>query len=121
MTRSGLVVVLAFASAFGTHAAFAHAYPKTETPAANSTVQTAPSEVTIEFDDELEPKFSSMTVEDASGVRVDDGHSHVASNDPKHMAVGVKPLAAGIYKVIWRATDTDTHKTQGSYSFTVKP
>jgi methionine-rich copper-binding protein CopC len=34
---------------------------------------------------------------------------------------GVKPLAAGTYKVIWHATDADTHKTQGSYRFTVKP
>ena len=121
MTRSGLVAALAFASAFSTHTAFAHAYPKTATPAAGSTVQTAPSEVAIEFDDELEPKFSSMLVENAKGVRVDDGHSHVTSDDPKHLAVGVKSLVAGTYKVVWHATDTDTHKTQGSYSFTVKP
>ena len=121
MTRIGLVVALALAGAFGTHAAFAHAYPKTETPAADSTVQTAPSEVAIEFDDELEPKFSSMVVQDAKGVRVDDRHSHVAADDTKHLLVGVKPLAAGTYKVIWHATDTDTHRTQGSYSFTVKP
>jgi methionine-rich copper-binding protein CopC len=121
MTRCGLVAALSFASAFATHVAFAHAYPKTETPAANSTVHTAPSEVAIEFDDELEPKFSSIVVQDAKGTRVDDGHSQVASDDPKHLAVGVKPLAAGTYKVIWRVTDTDTHKTQGSYRFTVKP
>jgi hypothetical protein len=120
MTRFGLVAALVLTGAFGEHAAFAHAYPKTETPAANSTVQSAPSEVAIEFDDELEPKFSSMVVQDAKGVRVDNGHPHVASDDPKHMAVSVKPLAAGTYKVIWHATDTDTHKTQGSYSFTIK-
>jgi methionine-rich copper-binding protein CopC len=121
MTQSGLIAALACAGAFVTHTAFAHAYPKTETPPANSTVQTAPSEVAIEFDDELEPKFSSIVVQDAKGTRVDDGKPHGAPDDPKHLAVGVKPLAAGTYKVIWRATDTDTHKTQGSYSFTVKP
>lgn len=121
MTRSGLMAALAFAGAFSAHAAFAHAYPKTATPAADSTVQTAPSEVAIEFDDELEPKFSSMLVQDANGVRVDDGHSHVTSDDPKHLVVGVKQLAAGLYKVVWHATDTDTHKTEGSYSFTIKP
>ena len=121
ITRCYRVAALTFAGIVGAQAAFAHAYPKTETPPANSTVQTAPSEVAIEFDDELEPNFSSLLVQDAKGVRVDDGHPHLASDDPKHITVGVKPLAAGTYKVIWHATDTDTHKTQGSYRFTVKP
>jgi methionine-rich copper-binding protein CopC len=121
MTHSGLVAVLACAGALATHTAFAHAYPKTETPPANSTVATAPSEVAIEFDDELEPKFSSIVVQDAKGTRVDNGKPHGAPDDAKHLAVGVKLLAAGTYKVTWRTTDTDAHKTQGSYSFTVRP
>jgi methionine-rich copper-binding protein CopC len=90
MTQSGLIAALA--CAFVTHTAFAHAYPKTETPPANSTVQTAPSEVAIEFDDELEPKFSSIVVQDAKGTRVDDGKPHGAPDDPKHLAVGVNRL-----------------------------
>ena len=113
--------MLASAGVFAAQAAFAHAYPKTATPAANSTVRAAPSEVAIEFDDELEPKFSTMLVRDAHGARVDDRNPHVAPNDPKHLSVGVKRLAAGRYTVVWHATDTDTHKTEGRYSFTVKP
>ena len=37
------------------------------------------------------------------------------------MMAGSGPLAAGTYKVEWHAVSTDTHKTQGSYSFTVNP
>jgi methionine-rich copper-binding protein CopC len=31
--------------------------------------------------------------------------------------VGLKPLEPGIYKVTWRITSIDTHKTKGSYTF----
>jgi copper resistance protein C len=33
----------------------------------------------------------------------------------------VKPLSAGEYKVHWQAVSVDTHHTQGSFQFTVKP
>jgi methionine-rich copper-binding protein CopC len=121
MTRFLLPTVPALAGMMMAHAAVAHAYPQTETPVRDSTVRTAPAEVAIEFDDELEPKFSSIMVRDAKGARVDDGHSRVAPNDPKRLSVGLKPLPPGSYTVLWRATDTDTHKTQGSYRFTVQP
>jgi hypothetical protein len=32
-----------------------------------------------------------------------------------------QPLKPGVYKVIWHAVSVDTHKTQGSFQFTVKP
>ena len=32
-----------------------------------------------------------------------------------------KPLAAGAYKVNWQAVSVDTHHTQGTFEFTVKP
>lgn len=121
MTRVLLPAAPALAGILIAHAALAHAYPQAETPAGNSILRTAPSEVAIEFDDGLEPKFSSIMVRDARGARVDDGHSRVAPNDPKHLSVGLKPLSPGIYTVQWRATGTDTHKTQGSYRFTLQP
>lgn len=99
----------------------AHAYPQTEFPAKGATVTTAPRTLWIEFDDELEPHFTGVTVTNAAGARVDDGHAKVSSQDPHHLSVGLKPLAPGHYTVHWHATDTDTHKTHGSYSFTVAP
>jgi hypothetical protein len=32
-----------------------------------------------------------------------------------------KPLPAGAYKVHWQAVSVDTHHTQGTFEFTVKP
>jgi copper resistance protein C len=32
-----------------------------------------------------------------------------------------KPLSAGVYTVHWAAVSVDTHHTQGTFEFTVKP
>jgi copper resistance protein C len=32
-----------------------------------------------------------------------------------------KPLSAGVYTVRWEAVSVDTHHTQGTFEFTVKP
>jgi methionine-rich copper-binding protein CopC len=121
MIHFGKLAALAAIGMCAAGGAFAHAYPQTAIPAAGSTVQAAPHSVAIVFDDALEPRFSGIEVVNAKGARVDDGHSVVAADTPKRMSVGLKPLAAGTYKVKWHATDTDTHQTKGSYSFTVQP
>jgi copper resistance protein C len=35
------------------------------------------------------------------------------------MSVGLKALSPGTYHVHWHALSVDTHKTEGSFSFTV--
>lgn len=101
--------------------AFAHAYPQTESPAKGSTVKTAPTTLWIEFDDELEPHFTGVKVTDSMGMQVDKGDAKVSPTDSHHLSVDLKPLSPGKYTVTWHATDTDTHKTHGHYSFTVAP
>jgi methionine-rich copper-binding protein CopC len=105
----------------GIPAALAHAFLDTANPAVGATLTTAPAEVTITFTEGLEPDFSSLTVEDQSGQRVDLGDAHTAPGNPMRFSVGLKPLKPGNYKVLWHATSVDTHKTNGSYGFTVTP
>ena len=97
----------------------AHAFLETSVPPVGGTVQQPPAEVSIHFTEGVEPLFSTITVQDAAGARVDTGGVHLEGDDT-HLAIGLKPLTAGTYKVIWHATATDTHKTQGSFSFTVQ-
>lgn len=99
--------------------ALAHAYPKTMEPAANSTVRVPPNEVVINFTEALVPQFSSLEVVNSAGKRVDRKDAHLAPHDHARYIVDLSPLPAGKYKVIWRATSVDTHKTHGSYDFTV--
>jgi len=103
------------------NAVFAHAFPRSSMPPVGATLKTAPEAVVITFTEALEPRFSSIQVTDASGARVDTGDLHTVDGDAHRVAVGLKTLAAGTYKVTWHATSVDTHKTEGSFTFTIAP
>jgi methionine-rich copper-binding protein CopC len=98
----------------------AHAFPTKASPPAGSTVP-APKTVDIAFTEAVEPSFSSIVVQDAKGQRVDTDNLHAASADGLRLEVGLKTLAPGTYTVTWHVTSVDTHKTQGSFTFTVQP
>lgn len=102
-------------------AAMAHAHLKSATPPAGAVVQTAPSEVVIDFTEALEPKFSSIEVSDSAGTPVDKHDAHTAPGNANRLIVDLQQLPPGIYTVKWHATATDTHKTSGTYKFTVRP
>jgi len=97
-------------------AAHAHAFLDHASPLVGSTVPSAPHEVALTFTQNLEASFSTVTVTDASGARVDDGKPQVSGNT---MRVGLKGSAPGAYKVHWHALSVDTHTTEGTFSFTV--
>ncbi|MGI4942690.1 MAG: copper resistance CopC family protein [Janthinobacterium lividum] len=96
----------------------AHAFLKVAVPPVGSTVHDAPVQLVITFTEGVEPQFSTIVVQDAKGARVDDGAVHLQGGNTL-LAVGLKALPPGTYKVTWHATAVDTHKTEGSYTFTV--
>lgn len=98
----------------------AHAYPTHQAPAAGATVTTAQTDVAIDFDDALEPSFSSITVTDLKGKAVASGKAVVDPSNRRHMSVGLIPLTPGRYTVAWVAVAADGHRTQGHYTFTVR-
>ncbi|WP_207005653.1 copper resistance CopC family protein [Trinickia mobilis] len=100
--------------------AHAHAYPTKQVPGAGATVTAAQKDVEIDFDDGLEPAFSSIAVTDASGKSVVNGKSVVDASNKKHMSVALSVLTPGVYTVAWVAVADDGHRTQGHYTFTVK-
>lgn len=100
--------------------AHAHAYPTKQVPGAGATVTTSQKDVTIDFDDGLEPAFSSISVTDASGKSVVNGKSVVDASNKKRMSVELNALTPGVYTVTWVAVADDGHRTQGHYTFTVK-
>jgi len=72
--------------------------------------------VTLTFADTLEATFSNIKVTDANGTEVSQGKGQVDGNV---MPVSLKPQSAGTYKVNWRAVSTDTHRTEGDFTFSV--
>jgi copper resistance protein C len=96
--------------------AAAHAFLDEADPRVGSTVRAAPREVTLRFTQDLEPAFSSVTITDASGQRVDTGKPSVSGNV---MRVPLRQIGAGNYRVTWRVLSADTHTTEGAFSFGV--
>jgi methionine-rich copper-binding protein CopC len=118
MSRRALAT-LAFALAAS--AAFAHAQLDHASPPVGGTVS-SPSELRLAFTEALEPKFSGVTLSGAGGGAVLLGAIGVDPTDATNLVVKVaKPLSPGVYTVQWHAVSVDTHRTQGSFQFTVKP
>jgi methionine-rich copper-binding protein CopC len=96
--------------------AHAHAFLDHASPLVGSTVASAPREVSLTFTQNLEAAFSSVQVTGANGARVDQGKPQISGNT---MRVGLKSLSQGTYRVRWQALSVDTHKTEGSFTFSV--
>ena len=105
--------------------AFAHAHLESQLPVADSTV-TAPKELRLRFSEGIEEKFTKVSITSTapSGKTMVEAVPDIATDpaDNKTLIVTpVAPLAAGQYKIEWHAVSVDTHKSEGSYSFTVSP
>jgi methionine-rich copper-binding protein CopC len=110
-----IVSTLAIAAPKGAaaHARLDHANPKV-----GSTVTTAPKQVVLTFTEKLEPAFSSIEVRNGSGADAQSGKAR-AGADRTQLSVPLKALSPGTYTVIWKALSVDTHRTQGTFTFTV--
>lgn len=100
-------------------AAYAHSFPQKQNPAAGQTLTSSPAEVTIRFDAPIEKLFARLEVLDANGVNQAVGPP-VYGSDGATLSIRVAPLKPGDYTVKWAVVGADTHRTQGSYVFSVK-
>ena len=96
--------------------ASAHAFLDHAEPRVGNKVAAPPREVTLWFTQKLEPAFSSMTVTNSAGQRIDTGKTRVSGNQ---MSVSMRSGGAGTYRVNWRVLSVDTHTTDGSFTFQV--
>jgi copper resistance protein C len=122
MTRISMTMIAAsLALICGTMTALAHAQLEKATPPVGGTVASV-SEIRLEFSEGVEPKFSKVSLTGPDGAAAPLG---AATTESGHQAVLIvpitKPLAAGVYTVHWQAVSVDTHRTQGTFEFTVKP
>jgi copper resistance protein C len=99
---------------------FAHAQLEKATPAVGATVA-GPSEIRLEFSEGVEPKFSKVSVTGPAGVVPLEATKTEPSNPAVLIVPISKPLSTGAYTVHWHAVSVDTHHTQGTFQFTVKP
>lgn len=101
--------------------AWAHAFPKNSSPHVGATVASAPQDVKVWFNGELEPVFSTLVVKNAAGKVVSAGKGKVAGKHHELLETALDAkLAAGAYTVYWSVIAHDGHHTEGHFDFTVK-
>jgi methionine-rich copper-binding protein CopC len=119
LRETAVILLLMFLCALP-RLSYGHAYPDHADPKVGAEVSIAPVRVRIWFDSNLEPLFSMIIVQDASGKKVDSGDGRVSPIDDTLLEVGLPALAAGTYRVIWNVVARDGHRTSGDYTFTIR-
>ena len=107
-----IAFALVLALAAGAHA---HTPLKASVPAADASVA-APKAVELTFGGDV--RLTSLALTDSAGAakHLDAVPTAIAST----FSVSIhEPLAAGAYKVVWRAVGGDTHIISGEFGFTV--
>jgi copper resistance protein C len=101
-------------------AAHAHAFLERAVPPVGSDVLGPPHQIVLTFTEGVEPLFSTIELRDAHGSVVPTGKPHTSPNNDRQLVIDLPTLPTGGYTVVWHATSVDTHKTEGSYRFTVQ-
>jgi copper resistance protein C len=115
--RTILLIALAILSVAP---AFAHAVLERASPPVGSELSVSPREIALTFGERIEPLFSTVELRDAHGDVIPTASPRTEQGNKRRLVVEIPALSSGTYTVIWHATSVDTHKTEGSYRFTVK-
>jgi hypothetical protein len=117
---SRIAALAAFASLGLAGQAFAHAHLKSTVPAADSAAA-SPTELDLTFSEGLNLKFSGVKVTGSDKADVSVGDASLKAGDDTTLIIPVSgTLTPGIYTVEWHVLSSDGHKTNGTYTFTVK-
>lgn len=115
---SVLTAVLLAATALLVTAAPASAHDElvSSDPAADSTVETLPAQITLTYSAELLSDETSSVVEvtDSAGTPLSDGAPTVAGSV---VTQEISPGAPGTISVAWRVVSSDGHPISGEFSF----
>jgi copper transport protein len=102
--------------------ASAHAYLVKTSPAASVTLNSAPRQVALTYDEAVEPRFALISVTDAAAHPETTGPVRRAAGNPDTLMVPLRAhLSEGWYLVVWRAISVDGHPVQGAFTFAVGP
>lgn len=100
--------------------AWAHPSLVRSEPPANATLHTAPRQVTVWFDEQIEPAYGNLSVYDAVGQRVDNFDTVFTPGTEPSLTVTLPELPKGSYLVAWRVFSVgDGHAVGGAFSYGV--
>src|SRR5260221_14116716 len=88
---------------FAASAARAHAFLDHASPAVGSTSRQPPTSISLWFTQGLEAAFSTVSIVDQGGQRLDGGDGQDGDREPTLLHATPKPFPPGTYKVSLRA------------------
>ena len=88
----------------------AHVELISSSPEAGANLDSAPTEVTVTFDDEVDPDHSSFTVTDADGNEVGSGEVDLTVADRNVLRGDVTISDPGVYTVNYTVAGVDGHE-----------
>lgn len=119
--QSLVLSVVLGASTLASPLAMAHATIQLSEPAANAQLDKSPGAITLTFNEDVEPAFSSIVLQDATGKAVPDiGKAAVDAANKRLLKLDLPALKSGGYIVRWVAVGPDGHRRNGQYNFSVK-
>ncbi len=118
MALAILGVALVLTSVIGMAGAGAHAVVTSSKPADGEQLKTAPSEVTINFSENISSDLGGLKVLDAAGQRVDKNDS--SQPTPSSLRTSLNPgLADGTFVANYKVVSADGHPISGAIVFAV--
>ncbi len=118
MPRSSALVAGALALACA-GAAFAHSLLLESSPASGATVS-APSGLTVRFNNRVEKRLSRLRLLNERGERLP-LVAPAADGPADRLTTPLPRLGPGLYRVEWQVLSTDGHIVSGAFSFRVAP
>jgi methionine-rich copper-binding protein CopC len=100
--------------------ALAHAFLAHASPSVGSVLASAPPALLLSYTEGVEVPFCKVTVTDDAGKNVA-GPPQPVPGHADEISVPLRITAPGKYLVTWHAVSVDTHRTEGSFAFTVAP
>ena len=118
ITAAAAALLLAAGGLLVASPASAHDELVSTDPAADTSLEALPAQLTLTFSGELatDPGATELQVTDASGAVLSDGDSVVEGT------VVTQPLsgaASGLVTVLWKVVSSDGHPISGDFAFTV--
>ncbi|HEY8094090.1 MAG TPA: copper resistance protein CopC, partial [Acidimicrobiales bacterium] len=98
--------------------AHAHAALESSVPAGASVLDTAPTDITLDFDEPVTAGPGSVRLIDSSGRDITLGASEQGA-DPTVVVTPVPEIPDGAYVVAWRVISQDGHPADGAFTFQV--
>lgn len=117
------VLLVAFAVGAGSlvsGVAQAHAALVKSVPGSREIVRRTPAALVLKFNERVEARFSTVSLERADGTPLDLGPLQLSADDPTQIEIAIPAaLASGTYTVRYRVLSQDGHVVEYGYQFRV--